>query len=227
MRPVTAIDILLEPDATMVQHALADNLPGCLKPHPDGFALDATHHPHITMLQQFVRTADLGKALHRSQPDSGQRESDKLEREGVQVLLHPSPTKRYCGRCRRADERNLLRLQQALLDAVAPFTEGTGTAAAFVSADGGRDIQQGLIDYVANFTTVASGENFNPHVTIGVAPEAYLDEMLAVNASSDNAFTFLPMGASVTTKLGSYWRGHRQEGEGVVADALGSATSRR
>ena len=49
---------------------------------------------------------------------------------------------------------NLLRLQQALLDAVAPFTERTGTAAAFVSADGGRDIQQGLIDYVANFTTV-------------------------------------------------------------------------
>jgi hypothetical protein len=51
---------------------------------------------------------------------------------------------------------NLLRLQQALLDAVAPFTERTGTAAAFVSANG-RDIQQGLIDYVANFTTVASG----------------------------------------------------------------------
>ena len=45
---------------------------------------------------------------------------------------------------------NLLRLQQALLDAVTPFTERTGTAAAFVSADGGRYIQQGLIDYVAN-----------------------------------------------------------------------------
>jgi hypothetical protein len=29
--PVTAIDILLEPDATMVQHAQADT-PGCLKP---------------------------------------------------------------------------------------------------------------------------------------------------------------------------------------------------
>ena len=26
--------------------------------------------------------------------------------------------------------------------------------------------------YVANFTTVASGKKFNPHVTIGVAPEA-------------------------------------------------------
>ncbi len=52
---------------------------------------------------------------------------------------------------------DLLRLQQELLEAVAPFTEKGGTAAAFVSADGGRDIQQGLIDYVANFTTVAAG----------------------------------------------------------------------
>jgi hypothetical protein len=58
--PVTAIDILLEPDATMVQRARADNV-RLLKAYPDGFALDATHHPHVTMLQQFVRTADLGK----------------------------------------------------------------------------------------------------------------------------------------------------------------------
>ena len=58
--PVTAIDILLEPDATMVQHAQADNA-RLLKAYPDGFALDATHHPHLTMLQQFVRTADLDK----------------------------------------------------------------------------------------------------------------------------------------------------------------------
>jgi hypothetical protein len=58
--PVTAIDILLEPDATMVRSAQADNA-RLLKAYPDGFALDATHHPHITMLQQFVRTADLGK----------------------------------------------------------------------------------------------------------------------------------------------------------------------
>jgi hypothetical protein len=28
---------------------------------PNGFALDASHRPHITMLQRFVRTADLDK----------------------------------------------------------------------------------------------------------------------------------------------------------------------
>jgi hypothetical protein len=60
---VTAIDIALEPDATMIQHAQADNA-RLLKVFPKGFALDATH-PHISMLQQFVRTADLDK-VYRS-----------------------------------------------------------------------------------------------------------------------------------------------------------------
>ena len=58
--PATAINIALEPDAKMIQHAKAANA-RLLKAYPQGFALDATHQPHITMLQQFVRTADLDK----------------------------------------------------------------------------------------------------------------------------------------------------------------------
>jgi len=69
-----------------------------------------------------------------------------------------------------------------------------------VSADGGRDTQEGLIGYVATFSTVAAGRRFNPHVTIGVAPEVYLKEMLA---EPFNAFTFSAVGASVY-QLGSY-----------------------
>ena len=64
---ITAIDILLEPDATMLQHS-ADNNARLLKVFPKGFALDATHRPHITLIQRFVRTADLDKvyaAAHR------------------------------------------------------------------------------------------------------------------------------------------------------------------
>ena len=62
------------------------------------------------------------------------------------------------------------------------------------------DIQQGLIDYVANFSTVAAGKKFNPHVTIGVAPEVYLKETLA---EPFKAFMFSPVGASVY-QLGSF-----------------------
>ena len=60
--PVTAIDIALEPDATMVQHAMAANV-RLRKSFPKGFALDETHHPHISMSQQFVRTEDLDKVF--------------------------------------------------------------------------------------------------------------------------------------------------------------------
>ena len=45
---VIAIDILLEPDATMVKRA-EDNNARLLKLFPKGFALDAAHTPHITL----------------------------------------------------------------------------------------------------------------------------------------------------------------------------------
>ncbi|HVO26211.1 MAG TPA: hypothetical protein VMW56_21560 [Candidatus Margulisiibacteriota bacterium] len=45
---VTAIDILLKPDATMLQHTAATN-ERLLKVFPKGFALDASHRPHITL----------------------------------------------------------------------------------------------------------------------------------------------------------------------------------
>src|SRR5213078_4466495 len=58
--PVTAIDILLEPDATMIQHATATN-DRLLKVFPKGFPLDASHRPHITLVQRFVLTKNLDK----------------------------------------------------------------------------------------------------------------------------------------------------------------------
>src|SRR5215475_10531981 len=58
--PVTAIDILLEPDAAMIQHAQAANAL-LLKDFPKGFKLDNEHTPHISVLQRYVHTADLDK----------------------------------------------------------------------------------------------------------------------------------------------------------------------
>jgi hypothetical protein len=86
------------------------------------------------------------------------------------------------------------------LSAQSPWHRSQPPAAAFASADSGRDIQQGLIDYVANFATVAAGKKFNPHVTIGIATEAYPKERLA---EPFKAFTFSPAGASIY-QLGSF-----------------------
>jgi hypothetical protein len=62
------------------------------------------------------------------------------------------------------------------------------------------EINQPTIDYVANYVRDASGSKFNPHVTIGVAPQDYLKKMVDEKFV---AFTFAPTGASVY-KLGNF-----------------------
>ena len=95
---------------------------------------------------------------------------------------------------------DLLKLQQALIEAVAPFTVHAGTAAAFATTPGNFDIQPALIDYVAAFVPKYTGTYYNPHVTVGVASQDYLKGMLA---GPFDEFTFSPAGASVY-QLGSY-----------------------
>ena len=190
--PVTAIDILLEPDETMREKATAANR-RLLEAFPEGFALDATHVPHISVLQRYVRTADLskvyeavGSVLAEEKPASWELKAykyfyvvwDDLGLAGISI----EPTD------------DLIRYQQKLIDAVAPFTVSTGTAAAFVTSTEDPDINQPTIDYVAHYVPVASGDRFRPHVTIGLAHPDYLNRMLE---EKFEAFTFSPAKAGV------------------------------
>ena len=102
--PVTAIDILLEPDATMMKNAEAAN-ERLLKSFPKGFALGKTHQPHISCLQRYVKTADLDKVYEAVGKVLAGGEADRLEAEGVQVLLHPLEGHRPCRDRDRADRR--------------------------------------------------------------------------------------------------------------------------
>jgi 2'-5' RNA ligase len=196
--PVTAIDIALEPDATMMQHAKADN-DRLLKSFPKGFALDDTHHPHVTMLQQFVRTADLEKVYTALNKAFASEKPLGWKLRAFEYYYIPSPPVGLAGIVVEPTE-DLLRLQQTIIDAVAPYTAKTGTPAAFMSTEDGRDIQKDLIDYVAHFVQIGAGKKFNPHVTIGVGTITYLKMMLA---EPYEAFTFSPAGASVY-QLGSF-----------------------
>jgi len=189
---VTAIDILLEPDATMIQHAEADNA-RLLKVFPKGFALDASHRPHVTVLQRYVRTADLdnvyaavGKVLA-----DGKAAGWKLK--AVKYYYIPFKDLGLAGIVVEPTD-DLLTLQQRLIDAVAPFTEKAATAAAFVTTPEDPDINQPTIDYIATFVPAHSGKHYSPHVTIGLASQEYLKPMLAEPFES---YTFSPAGASV------------------------------
>ncbi|HTV29486.1 MAG TPA: 2'-5' RNA ligase family protein [Xanthobacteraceae bacterium] len=195
---VTAIDIALEPDATMMQHAKAANA-RLLKSFPKGFPLDETHHPHVTMVQQFVRTEDMDKVFAAAAAVLAKEEPTAWTLKAFKYYYIPAPPFGVAGIVVEPTQ-DLHRLQDELIAAIKPYTVKTGTPAAFYSDEGGHDIQQELIDYVANFVTDAAGARFNPHVTIGVATETYLNEMLAEPFAS---FTFSPASASVY-QLGTF-----------------------
>src|SRR5271165_5930974 len=196
--PVTAIDIALEPDATTIEHATAANA-RLLKAFPKGSALDTTHHPHVSILQQFVRTDDLDKVFAAANAVLAKEKPTTWTLKAFKYYYIPAPPMGLAGIVVEPTE-DLHRLQDALIKAVEPYTVKTGTPAAFFSDEGGRDIQEFLISYVENFVRDAAGKRFNPHVTIGVGTEKYLNEMLAEPFPS---FTFSPAGASVY-QLGAF-----------------------
>ena len=94
----------------------------------------------------------------------------------------------------------LRRLQQELIDAIAPFTVKTGTATAFVTTPEQPDINETTINCVTSFLTIATGDKFNPHVSTGIGTVDYLEKLLA---KPFEAFTFSVAGASVY-RLGDF-----------------------
>jgi hypothetical protein len=195
---VTAIDILLDPDATIIQHATAANA-RLLQNFPKGYTLGGAHAPHISVLQQYVKTASLDqvyaaadKVFANENPTSWKLTAFKyyyIPDKGIGlggIVIKPTA--------------DLLRLQQELIEAVTPFTVPTGTAAAFVTTPQDPDIVAPLIPYVAEFVPKHSGDHYAPHVTIGIGTTDFLNSMVAAPFED---FSFSPVGASVY-HLGNY-----------------------
>jgi len=135
-KAVTAIDIALEPDATILQHAKDANA-RLLKSFPKGFALDETHHPHVSVLQQFVRTDDLDKIFAAANAIVVKEKPTAWMLKAFKYCYIPNPPYGLAGIVVEPT-RDLHRLQDELITAVKPYTVRTGTPAAFFSEVDGR-----------------------------------------------------------------------------------------
>jgi len=188
---VTAIDIVLEPDAIMVQHAEAANA-GLLKNFPKGFTLGDSHKPHISVMGGYVYTANLdkvyaaaGKVLASEKVMSWKLTAFKyyyipLKEIGLGgIVVEPTA--------------DLVRLQKKLIDTLAPFMSPTGTAAAYATTPDDPDINQATLNAVATYLSEHTGEHYSPHVTIGVGTVDYLNALLVAPFPT---FTFSTVGAS-------------------------------
>jgi hypothetical protein len=129
--PVTAIDILLEPDATMLEHAAANNA-RLLSVFPKGFALDDAHRPHITLVQRFVRTADLDAVYDGVGRVFANDNVTGIKLEAFKYYYLPTNDIGVAGIVAKPTPE-LLKLQQDVIAAVAPFTVETGPIGAFTA----------------------------------------------------------------------------------------------
>ncbi|MDP4947858.1 MAG: 2'-5' RNA ligase family protein, partial [Cyanobium sp. MAG_102] len=175
--PLIAINVLLEPDAATVEKAKAINA-RLRENYPASFPLDANHAPHITILQLFIKTVDLGQVaaaignVLRSEPPiniegkaTGYFElaSENLKLVGFHIEATPYQHQ----------------LQQKIIAATAPFAVKYGTSDAFAPRLDGEPISQATIDYVTNFGDTRTAPNYQPHLTLGIGTSDFVEALVA------------------------------------------------
>jgi len=196
MGELTAIDILIHPDDSMLARATSVNERMRQSvPPPQGFALDEHHQPHITVLQRYVSSVDLDAVYDAIGAVLGSVELSTLAFTAVAIrhmevgtpgvglsgiIVKPGP--------------EVLDFQSRLIDALTPFTGSDGTADAYVRTDAEPEINSATIDYIEHYVPEHSGENYMAHVTVGLAT---LDDLSTIEGESFEPLTFLPAGVSV------------------------------
>jgi 2'-5' RNA ligase len=151
-----ALDIALIPPLRVRQRAVAlsASLPA---PESKGLRLDDAHLPHVTLTQQFVRTADLPEVIEaighllRDRPPMPLRIGGGGGRGTVWMTIEKSGA--------------LLRLHEDLMRTLKPWEQMGGTAGGFYEGDA----RTGDVAWVRGFRALASFERFAPHITLGHA----------------------------------------------------------
>jgi hypothetical protein len=170
---------LIEPDAATRAHAGVLNA-RLRHTMPEGFALDATHVPHITVLQRNVRTPELEQVLDAVGAVVAGADLTALELRATKIAHAEwdAPGTGIASLMLGRDPR-LLALQGRLIAAIAPFAATQGTAAAFVTDPEEADVNATTIGYVAGFVPDHCASNYEAHLSIGMARRRDLEAVEA------------------------------------------------
>lgn len=155
-------DALLALDVALLLPPAADATVGRLNARlagpPAGFRFDATHLPHVSLVQQFSPASDLADitgevaaVLARTAPLRLAAASLDAGESTTSLALDPTP--------------ELAELHTALMDRLAAFDVAAGDERAFV--DDGEPPRSRDIAWVTRFRTAAAYRQFQPHVTLG------------------------------------------------------------
>jgi hypothetical protein len=190
--PVTAIDIVLEPDAIMTEHAQAANA-GLRRNFPKGYSLDAEHKPHISVMGGYFHTANLEKTYAAVEKVLATEKVLSWKMKAFKYYYMPLK-EIGLGGIVVEPTADMIRLQKKLIDALTHFMSPTGSAAAFATTAAEPTINEATLNAVSTYFSEHTGEHYSPHVTIGVGTVDYLNALLAAPFPM---FTFSAVGVSV------------------------------
>jgi hypothetical protein len=191
---LTAVDIMIQPDATAIARARAVNARMPLS-IPAGITLDDTHLPHITMLQRYLITDQLEQAYAAIDAVLAATNIAALGYHvpGITYSEHWGPPGEAAAVLGVQPNQPVLDLQAALLAAVTPFTGTGGTDAAFVT-DPGQQISATTKDWVETYDPNQTGANYTAHLTVGMATVV---DLKAMQAETFDEFDVHPAGLAV------------------------------
>lgn len=168
-----AIDVLLTAPKEIDQQAIELNHL-ILKDHPKNFKLDKDHIPHITLLQGYVLESDLSKVKNALEGLYKTIGKDSLWAENLHYAKEKEESFASIG---IKKSKSLLALHKRVIKLLKPYVVPNGSQEAYVQNADGAPIDQFTIEYVPVFVSEHSFENYNPHISLGVAKTALLDSL--------------------------------------------------
>jgi hypothetical protein len=164
---IVAINVLLLPDQSM--SARAQELNAQLRQgYPQGFALNGSHVPHISIVHRYVKAEDLPKVFAAVEQTAAKHSivGQTLTARG----LEHAPWQGHQITSIKVDKTpELAALQKDLVAALQPYAVESGGADAFVTTPGEPHVGEETIEYVRTFVPKHTGEGFAPHITVGIS----------------------------------------------------------
>lgn len=170
---IIAVNILLTPDKELYDRSI--HLTELMSENnPETLALSSSRIPHITLLQAYVNEKDLPQITQALNELYSSISSENLMAESI-IFSKEKQTGFAMIRIEKSE--SILKLHEHIIELVKPFILKHGSEESFVSNRDGREIDQFTIDYVPEFVEKYSYENYDPHLSLGVAETSFLENL--------------------------------------------------
>jgi len=143
-----------------------------------GFPFDDTHLPHISLMQQYVKTNQLVEVGNVIELIASKTKSLSLKITGIETEEFDGSNVSSFEITKSAE---ILKLHESLLQAMELYST-TGDQKSWYQ-DPGEIIVDAILDYTNSFREKYSHDKFQPHITLGFGPTPIFNQPLSFTAS--------------------------------------------